>query len=310
MTTTVKQDIQVETMLNHKRPSILFFLYLTLVILLMGCSSANHQPDSTVISPKNGSIQVVWPVLTKIEPDSITANSTVTIYGIDGYVVENGDEVTNLSKSFDIKFNGTQAGSIICVEKSCEGSFPIPTNVPIGDHLITTEGGSQLPVNIALNGQILTKIRERLGYAMFPIFLPKGIEFVEAKVSGIRGHLIFDAESNRINISFPVTFSKGGALIQGDPNSPRRPQDAVKKIDIGENQGYLIKGKWSDDTIAMGPFIEPSMAKWDYEGMWSLYWETSVNQNKVGVVIQVQSSIKETTAIGILTQLATSLKEQ
>ena len=60
----------------------------------------------------------------------------------------------------------------------------------------------------------------------------------------------------------------------------------------------------------MGPFIEPSMAKWNYEGMWSLYWNTRVNQNNVGFVIQSQSTSEDLAAIEILTQLAKSLKEQ
>jgi hypothetical protein len=296
-------------MLNQKPSSILSFYYLTLAILLIGCSSINYESDLPDISPKGKESQIVWPILTKIEPNSITAGSTVAISGIDGYVIKNGDEITNLSKSFAAMFNGEEAGSIICLEKSCEGRFVVPTNVQIGDHLITTEGGSQLSIKVTLDKQALTKIRERLGYALFPAFLPKGIEFVEAKVSGLRGHLIFDEGNNQINISFPVTFSKDGSLIQGDPNSPRRPHDAVKKISIRENQGYLIKGKWSDDTIAMGPFIEPSMAKWEYEGMWSLYWDTRVNRSNIGVVIQSQSNIDEPNVTTILRQMAASLKE-
>lgn len=296
-------------MLDQKLSSILPFYYLTLAILLIGCSSINYESAPTDISPKGKESQIVWPILTKIEPNLVTAGSTLRISGIDGYVIKNGDEITNLSKSFDIMFNGEEAGSIICLEKSCEGRVAVPTNVQIGDHLVTTEGGSQLSIKVSLDEQVLTKIRERLGYAMFPAFLPKGIEFVEAKVNGLRGHLIFDGGNNRINISFPVTFSKDGSLIQGDPNSPRRPHAAVKKIDIGENQGYLIKGKWSDDTIALGPFIEPSTAEWEYEGMWSLYWDTMVNRNNIGIVIQSRSNIDEPNTITILSQMAASLKE-
>ena len=305
----MKQYVQIEKMLNQKLLSILPFYYLTLVILLIGCSFTNHESGRTDISPKGKESRIVWPSLTNIEPDSITAGSTVTISGIDGYVIENDYEIANVSKSFEIILNGETAGSIICLEKICEGRFVVPTNVEIGDHVLSTEGGSELPIKVTLDEQVLTEIRARIGYAMFPSFLPKGIEFVEAKVSGLRGHLIFDGENSRVNISFPVTFPKDGFLIQGDPNSPRRPHDAVKKVGIGENQGYLIKGKWSNDTIAMGPFIEPSMAKWEYEGMWSLYWDTRVNQDNIGVVIQSQFNVDEPNTITILTQMAMSLKE-
>ena len=301
---------QLEIMFNHKRMSALSLHYLTLAILLIGCSSSNHEKDPTDISTKEIPNQIVWPVLTKVESYSLTAGSSVTIYGTHGYVIENGAEVTNLSKSFDIMLDAKKAGAIICLEKSCEGNFIVPTNVQIGSHLITTDGGSKLSINVDIDKQILSKIRSKLGYAMFPDALPKGIEFVEAKVSGSRGHLIFEGLGNSINISFPVTFSKDGSLIEGDPNSPRRPIDSVKNVDLGENEGYLIKGKWSDETISMGPFIEPSMAKWNYEGMWSLYWNTRVNQNNVGFVIQSQSTSEDPAAIDILTQLAKSLKEQ
>ena len=184
----------------------------------------------------------------------------------------------------------------------------MPETAEPGEHTITLEGGAQ--VSILVEEVSLNEIKERLGYALLPEYVPNGLKLSSANVSGSRGHLIFDGPAGRLNVSYPVPFSEEGFLVEGDPNSARRPDDAVTEVELGGWMGYLVRGKWSDATVAMGPFMEPGLAQWEYQGALSLYWSMRIQESNVGVVIQAQGSSLDWIEQEDMVQIAGSLRQR
>ena len=98
--------------------------------------------------------------------------------------------------------------------------------------------------------------------------------------------------------------------MEGDPNSARRPDDAVTQVEVGEGTGYLVRGKWSDATVAMGPFLQPELAEWEYHGVLSLYWSMRIQESNVDVVIQALGSSLDWIEPGEMVRIAGSLKQE
>ena len=184
----------------------------------------------------------------------------------------------------------------------------MPETAEPGEHTITLEGGAQ--ASILVEEVSLDEIKERLGYALLPEYVPSGLKLRAANVTGSRGHLIFDGPEGRLNVSYAVPFPEEGFLVEGDPNSARRPDDAVTQVEVGGGMGYLVRGKWSDATVAMGPFMDPSLAEWEYHGALSLYWSMRIQESNVGVVIQAQGSSLDWIEQEDMVQIAGSLRQR
>ena len=84
----------------------------------------------------------------------------------------------------------------------------MPETAGPGEHTVSLEGGAQ--VSILVEEVSLDEIEERLGYVLLPEYIPNGLRLSEAKVSGSRGHLIFDGPAGSLNVSYPVPFSEEG----------------------------------------------------------------------------------------------------
>ena len=279
-----------------------------LAILILGCASPTATPTPTATATPAPEPTVVWPSLASIEPQTVSPGEKVLISGSGGYLFVPPGGYIEDSRIFEAFFDGEPIGSVTCFVNTCQGEFSVPETAEPGEHTVSLEGGAQ--ASILVEEVSLDEIKERLGYALLPEYVPNGLRLSAANVSGLRGHLIFDGPEGRLYVSYPVSFSEEGFLVEGDPNSARRPDDAVTEVELEGGMGHLVRGKWSDATVAMGPFMDPALAQWEYHGVLSLYWSTRIQESNVGVVIQALGSSLDWIGQEDMAQIAVSLKQR
>ena len=273
-----------------------------LAILILGCASP------TATATPTPAPTVVWPSLTLIEPQKVSPGEVVLISGSGGYLFIPPGEYIEGSRTFEAFFDAEPVGSVTCYVNTCQGEFSVPETAEPGEHTITLEGGAQ--ASILVEEVSLHEIKERLGYALLPEYIHNGLRLIAANVSGSRGRLIFDGSAGSLNVYYPVPFPVDGFLVEGDPNSARRPDEAVTQVEVGEGMGYLVRGKWSDATITMGPFMDPALAQWEYHGALSLYWTMRIQESNVGVVIQALGSSLDWIEQEDMLRIAASLRQE
>ncbi len=156
----------------------------------------------------------------------------------------------------------------------------------------------------------LDAVREKLGYALVPDYLPEGFGFSTAEmVTGRVASLAYTDPSHLLSIIYPIPFSPEGYLVQGLATSPKRPDDALSEVEVNGETAYLVRGQWSADTIRQGPGIDPSLAKWDYDITLALFFDFQVSQdNKVSVGIRVLFDPADWTTGEELVRVAESLR--
>ena len=110
-------------------------------------------------------------------------------------------------------------------------------------------------------------------------------------VSPARALIVFGDPEERLLLIYPVPFSPEGHLVQGMPDSPKRPVDALSDVTVHGESAHLVRGQWSAETITLGPGIDPKRAKWDYDVNLTLFFDFQVSgDNVVGVWIQAMDS--------------------
>ena len=160
-----------------------------------------------------------------------------------------------------------------------------------------------------LDPRELDELRETLGYALFPEYIPAGFKLSNIMVSSDRAIFVFGDPVERLLLVYPVPFSREGHLVQGIPDSPKRPVDALSDITVLGESAHLVRGQWSAETIMLGPGIDANRAKWDYDVNLTLFFDFQVSEeNAVGVWIQAMDSPADWITEQELVKIAESIR--
>ena len=173
----------------------------SLAILILGCASptATSTPTATPAPVPT----VVWPSLASIEPQKVSPGEKVLVSGSGGYLFIPPGEYVEDSRTFEAFFDGEPVGSVTCFVNTCQGEFSVPETAEPGEHTITLEGGAQ--ASILVEEVSLDEIKERLGYALLPEYVPNGLKLSAANVTGSRGHLMFDGPA-KVGSTYLIPF--------------------------------------------------------------------------------------------------------
>ena len=98
---------------------------------------------------------VVWPTLESLTPSAAAPGQQVVVIGYGGYVRLNGG-YDESARSFDLYFDGSRVGSIGCYLNRCGGSFTVPEDALPESHMITTEDGSGLAIQVIPSSSLPT----------------------------------------------------------------------------------------------------------------------------------------------------------
>jgi hypothetical protein len=152
------------------------------------------------------------------------------------------------------------------------------------------------------------QIVQALGYALVPGYVPEGLQPSRVLISGARAMIVYGDPEDRLIVAYPVVFPAEGFLIQGDPDSPKRPGDAVSEVRVTGGTGRLVRGQWSADTIMGGPAIDPDAAEWDYEVTLTLFFDFELpTGDTIPVWIQARENPGEWIAGDGLARIAESI---
>ncbi len=141
-----------------------------------------------------------------------------------------------------------------------------------------------------------------LGYGLAPTHLPEGFEFVRYDVFGEGKPLTSvvyqrfkDYANHNILILYPQSFSPSGGdnfLFESLGLDWQRPDDAVSEVKVNGETAYLVRGSWSEETIAeLGRLNPETLAEftpgWDYDMYLSLRFDFELSPDEVvGVMIR------------------------
>lgn len=128
---------------------------LIVIILLVGC----QQPPTTLptsqaseCSPTD--VEIIWPQLQETQPEQVAPGGEVKVIASGGYEIECGSFYNESHRFFEIYFNQERVGRLSCMTNHCEAVFNVPKDVQPGKHIISTEGGSQIELEIIENGNL------------------------------------------------------------------------------------------------------------------------------------------------------------
>ena len=119
------------------------------------------------------------------------------------------------------------------------------------------------------------KVKEALGYALAPTYLPRGFE-LERGVGDVSpiltvgaistAHLLYTKsfpEKVSLALSYPESYGLSDPLMERI--GLKIPEDAVSEIRINNELAYLFHGSWSADTLEqVGQAVVPDNPKWEY----------------------------------------------
>lgn len=91
--------------------------------------------------------QIIYPTLTKVDPDIAYTGSKVSIIGTGGYIKYSDGRIDESSRLFALKFDNQDIGSIQCYVNRCQAEITIPQVNP-GTHSISVSGGSKIYITI------------------------------------------------------------------------------------------------------------------------------------------------------------------
>lgn len=102
----------------------------------------------TRIPSPTGVPQIIYPKLTKVDPDIAYVGSKVTVIGSGGYLKYPDGMIDESNRLFALKFDNQDIGSIHCYVNRCQSEITIPS-VSKGTHSISVTGGSKINITIA-----------------------------------------------------------------------------------------------------------------------------------------------------------------
>jgi hypothetical protein len=157
---------------------------LAAIILLAGC----QQPATLVPTPQPSEcsptdVEIIWPQLQAVQPDQAEPGGEVKIIASGGYQIECGNFYNESHRLFAVYFNQDRVGMLSCMANYCEVSLAVPEHPQPGTHIISTEGGSQIEIEIVEGGSLaILEWGEELpaslkGYELYSWFDENGWRF-------------------------------------------------------------------------------------------------------------------------------------
>ncbi len=238
------------------------------LVVLGACSDSSPEPTAAPSTPTPGSMQAANPPPTPTLPPQPTPTAV----------------------------SPTATPPPTTVASAVPLSFSPPAPAPVAVR--------STPLEASDVGQIV----QALGYALVPGYVPEGLQPSRVLISGGRALIVYGDPEDRLFVAYPVVFPAEGFLVQGDPDSPKRPDDAVSEFRVAGGTGRLVRGQWSADTIMGGPAIDPDAAEWDYEATLTLFFDFELSTgDAVPVWIQARENPGEWIAGDGLARIAESL---
>ena len=133
------------------------------------------------------------------------------------------------------------------------------------------------PREPVLSPDIAQEIKEALGYALAPTYLPKGFEPTKA-VEGaspvltvgetVSVHLMYTeyspGQGPTLALTYPRTYGISSPMME--QLGLIVPEDAVSDIHINGETAFLFHGSWTEETLdRIARLIMPPNPEWDYE---------------------------------------------
>jgi hypothetical protein len=150
---------------------------LAVVVLLAGC----QQPTTDLSTPQTSEcspteVEIIWPQLQAGKPDQAVPGAEIKVIASGGYTIECGSFYNEAQRLFEIYFDQELVGMLSCMTNHCEATFNVPKNIQPGMHIISTEGGSGIEIEIIEKGRLeLLNGGEELAGTTLPTS-PKGYE--------------------------------------------------------------------------------------------------------------------------------------
>lgn len=134
-----------------------------------------------------------------------------------------------------------------------------------------------------LPDEVAREIKNNLGYALAPAWLPKGYEYCGPYYTN---KIVADRASTLKAMQQPVLIcygkdasrAIGNSMIMSYPTEDTipsvfqemvdliPPEDAITETEINGNTAYLYQGNWSEETLGrVAKLEEPFDPEWDYD---------------------------------------------
>lgn len=194
------------------------------IIFFMGC----QQPSTAVPTPQPSEctpadVEVIWPHLQAVQPEETIPGAEIKIIANGGYEIECGDFYNESHRLFAVYFDQDQVGMLSCMANYCEVMLSVPENLQPGTHIISTEGGSQIEIEILESENL-----ELLGSGMeFPAS-PKGYELYSWSDADL-WHFTLITGTNRLKSSEEII--SGGNVLD---------EEGWVKITTGDVQALIM----------------------------------------------------------------------
>jgi hypothetical protein len=98
--------------------------------------------------PPNETEVIIWPTMQSVIPSTPYAGDEIVIRGFGGYIQCSGGLYNESARSFGVTFDGQAIGQLGCYANYCQTRITIPPTTTPGLHIIATEGGSQLSIDV------------------------------------------------------------------------------------------------------------------------------------------------------------------
>lgn len=156
----------------------------------------------------------------------------------------------------------------------------------------------------------IMEIIDHLEFALRPTALPDGFALAGVSSGSGEAKLSYQNEDKYINIVYPVSFSPKEA---NDSLGWKRPNDAVSELRLGDRTAHLMTGGWSDDSVLVGPALNPKEAEWDYDKSLTLFFTCRADEGQhISVAIQAIKALPRSIDwidTGKIVMIAQSLKQ-
>jgi hypothetical protein len=124
-------------------------LVLAGTFLIAGCEQRSlTSPTSKQSECSTAEAEIIWPQLQVIEPEQSLPGGEIKIIASGGYQIECGNFYNESDRLFAVYFNQDQVGMLSCMVNYCEVILKVPEDIQSGTHIISTEGGSQIEIEI------------------------------------------------------------------------------------------------------------------------------------------------------------------
>ncbi len=147
--------------------------------------------------------------------------------------------------------------------------------------------------------EVTNELKENLGYALAPYYLPEGFEFHTHEVSGpleLTATVVYRKLDHHIFVMYPTPlpppWGKQSPLWERLGLDWQRPADAVSIVEVNGEEAYSIRGWWSADTLRLLEKLDLEQLQshtpeWDYDFSLSLHLEYELPEgNRVPVMLR------------------------